>query len=80
MSQSSVPLLHEVIPLIDILTAELQRFIDDTDALPAIRSAAMHGRAMLDKYYSKTDDSVMFRIAMSTCHSLFIYIAINVSS
>lgn len=30
-----------------------------------VRAAAARGRKMLDKYYSKTDDSIMYRLAMS---------------
>lgn len=38
----------------------------DNDALfPAIRAAAAKGIAVLNKYYAKTDESIMYRCAMS---------------
>jgi MoxR-like ATPase len=65
MSRSAVPLVHEVIPWIDALTKCLDDHVDDVDALPAVRAAADKGRVMLHKYYSRTDDSHVYRIAMS---------------
>jgi len=64
MSQSRTPLLHEVIPLFDIITGHLDKFADNTDNFPAVRAAARRGRAMMNKYYGLTDDSIMYRIAM----------------
>ena len=66
MSQSKVPLLHEVIPLIDTLTHKLEDAIIDHYLLPAVRSAAAKGLAVLHKYYSKSDKSIMYRCAMSS--------------
>ena len=63
--QNKVPLIHQVIPIIDIVSKALDEFIDDATLPPAICSAAVHGSLMLNKYYSKTDESVIFRIAMS---------------
>lgn len=65
MSQSKVPLLHEVIPLIDTITRTLEKAITDHDLYPAVRASAAKGLAILNKYYSKTDDSIMYRCAMS---------------
>jgi hypothetical protein len=64
MSQSKTPLLHEVIPLFDIITAHLDRFVDNVQNFPVVRAAARQGRAMMNKYYGLSDDSVMYRIAM----------------
>ena len=64
ISQTNTPLLHEVIPIFDILTQALDDFIDDENKLPAVRAAARRGRAMLNKYYGITDGSIMYRIAM----------------
>lgn len=33
--------------------------------LPVIRMAAARGLVVVDKYYAKTDDSLMYRLAMS---------------
>lgn len=64
MSQSSTPLLHQVIPLFDGLTRALDDHANDTKNAPAVRMAAIRGRTMLNKYYGLSDDSVMYRIAM----------------
>ena len=37
-------------------------FIDNED--PVIRSAALRGSLMMNKYYSLTDESITFRVAM----------------
>jgi hypothetical protein len=60
MSQSKTPLLHEVIPLFDIITGHLERFIDNTDNFPAVCAAAQQGHAMMNKYYGLTDESIMY--------------------
>jgi hypothetical protein len=65
MSQSKVLLLHEVIPLIDTITRTLEKAITDHSLYPAVRTSAAKGLAILNKYYSKTDDSIMYRCAMS---------------
>ena len=62
--------MHEVIPYIDVLTAHLDDFQDDLSLTSAIRAAAKHGRIMLSKYYSLTDETPIFRIAMSTVFML----------
>jgi hypothetical protein len=64
MSQSQTPLIHEVIPIFDIITHHLDKFVDNSDNFLAVRSAAQRGHAMMNKYYSLTDESIMYRIAM----------------
>ena len=59
------PLVHDVIPLIDNLTAKLQRAAGDTSLNITIRAAALAGIKVLNKYYSKTDDTIIYRVAMS---------------
>jgi hypothetical protein len=66
MSQSKVSLLHEMIPLIDMLTHKLKDAITDHYLLPAIGSAAAKGLTVLHKYYSKSDESIMYRCAISS--------------
>ena len=65
LSKNKIPLLHEVIPVIDILTDRLDDVSRDMKYLPSIRASAAKGLAVLNKYYSKTDESVMYRCAMS---------------
>ena len=65
MSQSKTPLLYQVIPLIDTLTRMLETASDNKALFPAVRAAAAKGIAILNKYYAKTDESIMYRCAMS---------------
>lgn len=67
VSKSKVPLIHDVIPFIDGLTAMLDEVIDDVLISLTVRHAALRGVLLLNKYYAKTDDSIIYRIAMSTC-------------
>lgn len=64
VSQSNTPLLHEVIPLIDKLTGKLEDVIADSKRSPAVRVAAARGLSLMNKYYSRTDESIMYRCAM----------------
>ncbi|KAJ7716708.1 ribonuclease H-like domain-containing protein, partial [Mycena metata] len=64
VSQAEVALVFEVIPLIDKFTSMFGEMIDNTSLHTAIRHAANTGLAVLNKYYSFTDDSEIYRIAM----------------
>lgn len=57
--------MHEVIPYIDILTTHLDDFQDNLALTTGICAAAKHGRLMLSKYYSLTDETAIFCVAMS---------------
>ena len=70
ISTNKIPLIHQVIPIFDVITTVLEDNIKN-DALPLIvRHAALWGYYMLNKYYSFTDDSVVYRIAMSMTSAL----------
>jgi hypothetical protein len=56
--------VHEVIPLIDNLTTFVQRCSDNTNLQPSVRSSSAGGLFLLDKYYAKTDDSIIYRAAI----------------
>ena len=58
------PLVHMVIPLIDNLTATLDRAVDNEAFHISVRAGALAGLGVLNKYYSKTDDSIIYRLAM----------------
>ncbi|OJT08548.1 hypothetical protein TRAPUB_554 [Trametes pubescens] len=64
ISHSSRGLVHEVIPFMDLLTEHVDEFIADDTLHPAVRGAAKRGRAILDKYYTLTDTTIVYRIAM----------------
>jgi hypothetical protein len=66
MSQSKTPLVHEVVPIFDIITRALDEHLDDTTLPAAVHMAATRGRTMLNIYYGLTDDSIVYRIAMCT--------------
>lgn len=57
--------MHEFIPALDIATRNLEKVIRMAAHLPVIRMAAARGLVVVDKYYAKTDDSLMYRLAMS---------------
>jgi len=58
--KKKIPLIHEVIPVINILTDHLEDVSSDAKYLPSIRAGAAKGLVILNKYYSKTDESVMY--------------------
>ncbi|KAL1937047.1 hypothetical protein VTO73DRAFT_15573 [Trametes versicolor] len=64
ISASGRALVHQVIPYIDVLTTHVDTFKKDENILPGLRAASQRGRLILDKYYSLTDDSIVYRIAM----------------
>lgn len=50
----------------DVLTEHLARFKDDRVLNSIVRAASERGMEVINRYYSKTDQSVVYRIAMST--------------
>jgi len=65
ISKSKVPLIHHVIPIFDVVTTALEDHIDKSTLPLVVRHAALRGYLMLNKYYSLTDDSIVYRVAMS---------------
>ena len=64
VSASSRALVHDVIPYMDVLTRHVDEFRRDDSLSPMVREAANRGRKILDKYYSRTDETIIFRVAM----------------
>ncbi|TFY54825.1 hypothetical protein EVG20_g9550 [Dentipellis fragilis] len=64
ISNAKISLLHEVIPVIDLLTSFLDDATSDNSLLPVVQSAAARGMAVFNKYYAKTNDSIMYRLSM----------------
>jgi hypothetical protein len=58
-------MVYEVMPLIDNLTTFVQLCLDNTNLFSSVRASSAGGLFILDKYYAKTDDSIMYRVAMS---------------
>lgn len=50
----------------DILTNLVDKFRKDETLVPSVRAAAQRGRVILDKYYTLTDETMIYRLAMST--------------
>ena len=69
MQSSNDMLISAVIPRIDDLVRVINDFKDDESNHPAIRSAAIRGLTILNKYYQKTDKSFVYRTAMGTYYS-----------
>lgn len=62
--------------MIDVLTEQLVKLIVDEGKHPCTRAAAAKGYAILNKYYSRTDGSVMYRLCMS---KLFVRFHVHLS-
>ncbi|KAI6045222.1 hypothetical protein EDC04DRAFT_2598822 [Pisolithus marmoratus] len=66
-SSANVPLVHEVIPMLECLEHMMTRVRDAPCELPVIRIAAKAALLMIGKYYALTDDSEVYRIAIVMC-------------
>ncbi|OJT13075.1 Zinc finger BED domain-containing protein 4 [Trametes pubescens] len=64
ISVSDRALVQDVIPYIDVLTSHVDTFRNDASLSPIVRAAAQRGREILDKYYKRTDETIVYRIAM----------------
>ena len=72
-----MPCLANVIPVMDRMHDDLISACNNEDYSPAIRDALKIGKNLLNKYYSITDNSEVYRIAMSKFHTVFIGFHIN---
>lgn len=69
MSRAGVPLLADVIVHYDALNFEYSEMCN-TDSIPLyLRHAANRARVVLNKYYQKTDESELYRLAMCKCQT-----------
>ncbi|KAF8581381.1 hypothetical protein K439DRAFT_1354097 [Ramaria rubella] len=64
MSTSKIPQIFEVIPIIDVLTATLDQYSSNKALFPAVCAAAAKGHEILNKYYSLTNDLIIYQVAM----------------
>ena len=65
ISQSESVLVHQVIPIIDHITMELERVVDNEDVHMSICHGAKNALSMVHKYYALLDDSEIYWVAMS---------------
>ena len=61
----STPNLAMVIPVMDHIDQVLSTHSHNKKFLPSIRSGVSLGRETLNRYYSRTDQSEVYHIAMS---------------
>ena len=64
MQSAGIPLISDVILHMDNFVRVIDDFKDDASKHPAVRSAAIQGLTILNKYYQKSDESFVYRIAM----------------
>ncbi|KAF9234388.1 hypothetical protein BU15DRAFT_79069 [Melanogaster broomeanus] len=66
-SQANVPLVYEVIPMLECLEHSMTLVRDASNELSVIRIAAEAALIMIGKYYALTDDNEVYRIAIAMC-------------
>ncbi|KAI0702202.1 hypothetical protein C8Q76DRAFT_633292, partial [Earliella scabrosa] len=66
MLQSNRPLIHECIQVMDILEGVLKKKSGDFTLKKPVRAAAELGCGVVNKYYAKSDDSIMYRAGTRT--------------
>ncbi|KIJ43404.1 hypothetical protein M422DRAFT_119269, partial [Sphaerobolus stellatus SS14] len=64
MSKKDVATIHQVIPIHDIIHTSLNKICEEEKLLKAIRITTSNGFEISDKYYSLTDDSIVYHVAM----------------
>jgi hypothetical protein len=64
-SRAEVPLIHDVIPMLEQLEHRLVN-VRDSDLPSSIRLAAIAALLVVSKYYALTDDTEVYRIAIGT--------------
>ncbi|THU78676.1 hypothetical protein K435DRAFT_587469, partial [Dendrothele bispora CBS 962.96] len=64
MEGNKRPQVHQVIPLMDDIYKILETHRDNIFLDSRLRFAAQKGITLLNKYYAKTDDSLIYRSAM----------------
>ena len=60
----STPNLAKVIPAMDLIDRHLATAAPDQKYDPSIQAALAVGKRLLNKYYDRTDQSEVYRIAM----------------
>jgi len=63
MSSAKYPMLSSTIPLYNYLIDELEEYCDNLDSSNDIVIAVKAGINKLERYYVKTDDTIMYTVA-----------------
>ncbi|KAG1834968.1 hypothetical protein DFJ58DRAFT_847498 [Suillus subalutaceus] len=66
-SKANVPLIYEVIPMLEHLEHALDQIYNAKDEHPVIQIAAQAALQVVGKYYALTDDNEVCRIAIIMC-------------
>ncbi|KAJ6619855.1 hypothetical protein B0H10DRAFT_1792778 [Mycena sp. CBHHK59/15] len=66
-SRAEVPLIYEVIPMLESLEDQLANMRDNITLPNVIRIAAIAGLMVVGKYYALTDDTEVYRISIIMC-------------
>ncbi|KAK6992134.1 ribonuclease H-like domain-containing protein, partial [Favolaschia claudopus] len=66
-SRAEVPLVYEVIPMLEDLEAQLTNISQDASLHTVTRIAALAALEIVGKYYALTDDCEVYRIAIVMC-------------
>ena len=71
-----MPCVAAVIPAMDKMHAELTTAVENVEYSPALQAALELGKNLLDKYYSLSDDSEIYWIAMDMYNMISIQVII----
>lgn len=72
-SQAQVPLIAEVVPMLDELEKSMVKVRDDEELLDVIRVAAQAALLLIDKYFSLTDECELYQIAIGMYTSYYCF-------
>jgi hypothetical protein len=64
-------MVYQIIPIIDKFNVLFTDMIRNEKLHLSIRHAAQMGSRVLDKYYTLTDESEVYRTSMSTSHYIY---------
>ncbi|KAG2363135.1 hypothetical protein BDR07DRAFT_1283122, partial [Suillus spraguei] len=72
-SQSEVPLIYEVVPMLESLEHALDRVYNALTEPAVVHIAAKAALQVVGKYYALTDDNEVYRIAIGKCLQVAVY-------
>jgi spore coat polysaccharide biosynthesis predicted glycosyltransferase SpsG len=75
-SQAQVPLIADVLPMLDSIEKSMTLVVDDNESeLPdVVRVAARAVLLLIDKYYSLMKECELYVIAIGECNTLYLCI------
>jgi hypothetical protein len=65
-SLAEVPLVHEVIPMLELLEHKMVKVSRDLELSTIVQIAALVALQVIGKYYALTNNNEVYRIAIST--------------